>query len=62
MLKDPSIVPRAWSISQTEKWNLENEVSAVVYVCSKEKLYVVMNDFVYKKMWLSVMIGQNRKY
>ena len=43
LLKDPSIIPRVWSISQTEKGNLKNEISAVVCVYSKAKLCVVMD-------------------
>ena len=43
IVKDTSIVPRAWSVSQTEKEDFGNEVSDVVCVYSEAKLCVVMN-------------------
>ena len=43
LLKNPSIVPKAWSISPTKERDFENEVSAVVCIYSKAKFFVVMN-------------------
>ena len=48
LLKNTSIVPKAWSISQTEKGNFKNEVSAVLCVYNKAKLCVVMNSICWK--------------
>ena len=43
LLKNPSIVPKAWNVSQVKEGNFENKVSAVVCVYSEAKLCVVMN-------------------
>ena len=36
-------MPKAWSVSQAKEGNFEHEVSAVVYIYSKAKLYVVIS-------------------
>ena len=43
LLKNLSIVPKAWRVSLVKEGNFENEVSVVVRVYSEAKLCVVKN-------------------
>ena len=43
LLKNPPIMPKAWSVSEAKEGNFENEDSAVVCVYRKAKIYVVMD-------------------
>ena len=53
---------KAWSISQVNEGNFKNEVSAVVYIYSKAKLYVVIIYYVDKYTGFYDVVSQNREY
>ena len=64
LLKNNLIVSRVWSISQAKEEDFENEVSAVVCVYSKARLWVMMGWFLlintYGYMWWLVKIVSTR--
>ena len=55
-------MPKAWSILQAKEGNFKHEVSAVVHIYRKEKLYVVISCCVDKYTGFYDVVGQNCEY